>query len=163
MQITLTNEDMKLARELAQTRRSESRSKGLHDYRYDRSKSGEDVDYLGALGEIALAKALGEDPALTEGTFKAADHVDRWELPIQVRATDRLDGRLIIRSNDDPDHWYVLVTIDGPVATIGCMIDGKSVQSREAWRGPARDVDDVYWFVPRGSGMEISHYLRLRN
>jgi hypothetical protein len=53
---------------------------------------------------MAVAKALGVSMRLQQGTYKAAD----LGQAVQVRATFKPTGDLILRPGDNPAHVYVL-------------------------------------------------------
>lgn len=99
---------------------------------------------LGACGELAVCKALNRywDPRLN--TFhNVADIGD----DIEVRSTDRDGGCLIVRENDPPERWYVLVTGEPPSLTVRGYIKGSKAR-RDEW---VRDPHDhrAAWFVPQ--------------
>ncbi len=63
------------------------------------------LDVTGAVGELAVAKALGLYPGFTVGTFKLPD-VGAF----QVRTTRCAGGRLLIRPGDADEDLFVLVS-----------------------------------------------------
>ena len=86
-------------------RRTESIRQNLRGSKVSDSGWGADVE--GALAEMAFCKATGVYWEPTVNTFKAPDVGDL----IQIRGTSYQEGRLIVRSGDDPFHIFVLVTI----------------------------------------------------
>jgi len=64
---------------------------------------------LGCMAEAAVAAHLGIPYDGSVNRFHGAPDVG----PFEVRATDRPDGRLILRDNDHDDRPYVLCTGDG--------------------------------------------------
>ena len=106
--VTLTKEELLWGKHIGETRYSESRKKNLKN----KIPGGySEYDTLGALGEIAAAKALGISLNEIEGTFKGAD----LGFNLQVRTTEHARGHLIIRKGDNPKqgdnpkHAYILV------------------------------------------------------
>lgn len=77
------------------------------------------IDMEGAMAEMAYAKAMGVYWPAGVGTFKAPDVGS-----VQVRATERHDNSLIIRSNDKDEDVYVLVTGSAPQYNIVGWIRG---------------------------------------
>ena len=103
-------------------------------------------EVVGACGEMALCKAMNWFFSPTVNTFHGTPDVgDRWE----VRATDREDGSLIIRDNDDDDRWYVLVTGEPPVMEIKGYIQGSAAKRSEWLRNP--NGHRLAWFVPQSA------------
>lgn len=101
---------------------------------------------IGACGEIAFCKGLGKFWSPTVNTFHAIADVGK---NIEVRATARDDGSLIVRDNDDPDRWYVLVTGEPPVMTIRGRIRGRDAKRDEYLRNPHGHRQA--WFVPQSA------------
>jgi hypothetical protein len=55
---------------------------------------------------------------------------------------------LMIRDNDNPDHFYVLVTGKAPVYRIVGYIKGSDVKKRKEWRKNWGNRGEA-WFVPQ--------------
>lgn len=103
MLVTLTWQEIRLAAEVGVTRRIVSmRDNRLNAAGY-RGNEPWDVDILGAMGEVAVAKALCLYWSPSVNTFKLPDVGD-----LHVRATRYGTGKLIVRPND-PDGTYLLV------------------------------------------------------
>jgi len=102
MIITLSAEDLEVGRREGIRRHVHSRQRGLKSNFYD---EGNEMDVLGAQGEIAAAQCLWIPFEPKVDTFKAAD----IGVNLQVRTTPRSNGRLIIKKGDNPDHIYILV------------------------------------------------------
>jgi|GEM_PF-5266780 hypothetical protein len=66
-------------------------------------------DVMGATAEVAFAALLNEPSQARCGSFKEADHIDRRGRHWQVRSTNRGDGDLIVRKDENPDHFYALM------------------------------------------------------
>ena len=102
-------------------------------------------EVVGAAGERAFAKARGTYWDGSVNTFHHVPDVGQWE----VRATDRPDGSLIIRDNDDPSRWYALVIADPPRFTIAGAILGAHARRPEWLRDPHGHRPS--WFVPQSA------------
>ena len=61
MRIILTEEELDQCKHAASNRSNYARSSKIKNQRVDQSKSDKDVDYIGMVGELAVAKALGLD------------------------------------------------------------------------------------------------------
>lgn len=66
------------------------------------------IHVIGALGEMAAAKALGVYFDATVGTFKSRPDLEG----IEVRTRTNHDWDLLVRDNDDPEAVFLLVTGD---------------------------------------------------
>jgi hypothetical protein len=98
---TLSEEEIQAGKRLGNRRYKESRKQGLKQSIKNYSV---EIDYLGAWGEIAVAKALGIEFIPTVNTFKAAD----IGVNLQVRTTDWPNGHLLVKDRDNDDHIYIL-------------------------------------------------------
>lgn len=148
MQVSLSTWEYKAAVDLANARMAISNDRNLnHSSTYARTyaeRVREEV--VGACGEMALCKAMNWFFSPTVNTFhNTADVYDRWE----VRATERSDGSLIVRDNDNEERWYVLVTGDPPVMTIRGYILGADARRDEWLRNP--HGHRPAWFVPQSA------------
>lgn len=149
IKVVLTPEEHGVCIDAVQTRMSESKKQGLnHATTYSRTDEKRiEEETVGACGEMALAKALGL------GGFKPAVNTfhNVTDLPanIEVRATRRTNGRLIIRDNDPSDRWYFLVVGEPPVMNIVGFILGKDAK-RELWLTNPNGYRPA-WFVPQSA------------
>jgi len=149
--VTLTKSEMRMAEAVGRTRTAESRQQGLtpileNDTQEYNSEAQEYRDRMGALGEIAVAKAFNVFFPGHVNVGKEIPDVYDWE----VRATDDPDNRLIIRPRDKLDRIYILVCVgeEGRCWVRG-YFDAKNLTEarKRAWefdpgnRGPG-------WFIP---------------
>jgi hypothetical protein len=103
------------------------------------------VQVEGALGEIAVAKAIDRYWDMSVNTFKRADIGEK----IQVRTRSKHSYDLIIRDNDNPNHVYVLVTGVGPEFYIrGWCYGHEGVKEEYASRYGGYDLA---YFVPQSA------------
>jgi hypothetical protein len=72
---------------------------------------------------------------------------------IQVRTTDRDDGRLILRERDFPGHWYVFVVGTPPVMSVRGYVYGCDAQRPEYSADP-QDWGNA-WFVSQRALLTI--------
>jgi hypothetical protein len=103
-EIRLRDEEIQAATQVAVLRvvnslDRQNTTKGLPRYSFD-------IDVLGALGEMAVARYLGYGSELSVDTFKDIPDVGKFE----VRATQYENGHLILRKGDPGDRAYILVT-----------------------------------------------------
>lgn len=148
MIVELTAWEYKSAVDLANTRMAISNDRGLNHASTYRRSYAERVreETVGACGEMALCKAKNWFFSPTVNTFHGTPDVgDRWE----VRATERQDGSLIIRDNDDEFRWYVLVVGEPPVMRIAGYIRGFEAKRDEWLRDP--HGHRPAWFVPQSA------------
>jgi len=97
----------------------------------------------GYCAEIAVSKALDAYYGGGEG-FKNADVMTA----VQVRWITKDNYRLIVRSADNTNDDYVLVSGAAPDFTIKGYIEGKEAKSSKYLDNPGNDRPDA-WFVPQ--------------
>ena len=98
----------------------------------------------GACGELAYAKARGIYYEPRVNTFKAPDFGSN----VQIRTRSDHNYDLLIRDNDKPDHYYVLVTGTLPTYRIVGYILGADAMAQPAWRKNWGGRGEA-WFVPQ--------------
>jgi hypothetical protein len=106
---------------------------------------------LGAIGECAFAKWNGVYWSRDVNTFK--DVADVGEYEVRTRAKSHWD--LIIRSDDPPERFYVLVTTapEMPVFKVHGYILGADAQRDEFKQNYGGHGEA--WFVPQKELLEI--------
>jgi hypothetical protein len=99
----------------------------------------------GACGEIAYAKWRGVyfDPRIN--SYKGAD----FGTNVQIRTRSNHDYELLIRDNDNPEHFYVLVTGMAPTYRVVGWIKGSDAMKPE-WRKDWGGRGEA-WFVPHSA------------
>ena len=131
VKIDLTEEEVLDAMRHGDERHAESRRSSRRDRFGMKKEDRIDVDYVGAIGEQIVAKAIGIEPEFRIGNFKGPD----LRGFIQVRATDNLSHSLIIRSNDNKDHVYALAyAVPDRGFFFGGWIWGVDGMSGQFWR-----------------------------
>jgi len=99
---------------------------------------------VGCCAELAMGKLVDRYFIPEVGTFH---HKPDCLHDIEVRATARLDGRLIVRDNDANDRRYVFCTVTGNVVNIvGWMFGHEAKQP--AFLSNPNDYRPA-WFVPQ--------------
>lgn len=101
-------------------------------------------DILGASGERAWCKWRG---TYWDGSVDTFHRTPDTHGNVEIRTTQRDDGSLILRDNDDPTRWYVLVTGQPPTLTVRGYIKGTNGRRPEYERNP--NGHRLAWFVPQ--------------
>lgn len=109
-----------------------------------------DIHVQGAMGEICVSKVMDRYSKFSVDTFKAADISEN----IQVRTSPRHDYKLRILPNDNPEHYYVLVTGTGPVYCVRGWIKGSEGKREEYIMAP--NNRPPAYFVPQHKLYPIS-------
>ncbi len=102
------------------------------------------IDIEGALGEMAVAKALNLYAGLPINNYKDAD-IGQYH----VRATELDDGCLIVRPEDKLDCMYILVTGRNGKYVVRGQIEGYDATDKRFWRSP--NGRPGAWFVPQSA------------
>ena len=101
-------------------------------------------EVLGCLGEIAFAKYRQKEKFVPEiNTFHKQADVDQ----VEVRATDKEDGSLIVRENDVYDRTFVLAIVKENSVVLAGWLKGFEAQKSEHVRNP--HGHRPAWFVPQ--------------
>jgi hypothetical protein len=136
MIIELTPVEMLFAASAATVRRETGMADGM-----DKNKHAEIsdwyTDFIGAQGEISYARWSGQYWGGRNRSFKEPDVG-----LVQVRATHRLDGHLIIRPNDKKVERYVFVVVSRGRCRIVGWMDSNAAKQDRYWRKDS-------WWVPQ--------------
>lgn len=127
MKVQLTLVEVMLASYAGTLRRVEAIKKNREN-NHGISENLWETDILGCLGEMAVAKAFGFYWGGNLGTFKNPDLPGR----VQVRATSKRDGRLIVRLDDHVEDAYVLTIVNVPYCQIMGWLTGMEAK-KEGW------------------------------
>lgn len=137
IEVLLTKPELRIARVVA-----DGREEGAQAHGWKHTAHGEGIvngyvsHYLGARGEMALAKALNIYWSGTVGQLGCRDVG-----PFQVRASDKFTSRLILHPNDCDAHVFFLVTgTSQEPATDLFVIHG--------WLNASEGKKDEYWCDP---------------
>jgi len=113
-------------------------------------------DIESACSEIAFAKYSGIYWGGSVNTFKAPDVG-----LAQVRHTQHKTGRLIIRHNDSPTDYYVLVIGTHPDYTVHGYILGSEGMKDEYLDNPIKTEKGEAFFVPQRALLDIDDLVKL--
>lgn len=135
MRITLTNQELQLATEIANERQRVQRGAGRRDAKV--IESGLDADLQGTKAELAVALAfdLKWDGKLLEikDWFRWRDEGNDVS-GLEVRSTKHRAGRLILHPSDKDTSPYVFVrSHDEPTFEIVGWIWGRNGKKKEYW------------------------------
>jgi hypothetical protein len=114
-------------------------------YGADADTNGWQLDITGTLGEWAYAKASGLFWPGGEQEHRGGDVAH-----VQVRATTRRDGGLLIRPGDDDACLYVLVCGTPPTFLIAGGMVGRDAK-QDQYRLHRDDGRPPCWIVPQES------------
>lgn len=154
IQITLTREEQVEAARTAHERHLSQRETGRVDFKSRPEDDGRMLDLLGSLAEQAVASALGLP---WDGKFKPIAEWDVWRREghdvsgLEVKATKRFNGSLILHETSRPELPAVLAVVDSSsvVNLVGWCFTHEGKQAKH-WR------EDV----PRPCFMVSQSYLR---
>ncbi len=138
--IMLSVDDMRTCLACAQDRLMQSLHKGLKDRLWEKPWVEAFVPHLyGAMGELAVAKALNIFPALHTNEFSGgkSDLIYKGYL-LEVRHRKLAKHDLIVRPGDPNERLYVLTTGDGPEVLIHGFSPGskaKQEKFKKNWGG----------------------------
>lgn len=127
-------------RAVAERRNAEQRAAGQVDGLVaTHSKSSLDADVEGALGEYAVAQAMGLE---WDGAFLEHRDWQRWRTEghdvsgVEVRTTTHSNGRLIVQPHNPDDSPYVLVVLtrDHTRADLRGWLWGHEVKHHANWQ-----------------------------
>lgn len=133
LNVTLSEEEFRYCRDEAARRKKSGDTRKLNHastyQRTDEERIAQEVG--GCCAEYAVRKLLGAELVLPFDTFhKIPDILPDWE----IRHTRHQNGRLIVRSNDDDDRRYVLVTGDPPELEVRGWLRGhEAKQEKFRW------------------------------
>lgn len=139
MLVKLTTMEMLIATSLGTARHMQSVSRT--PTRGQSKDTSLDSHIVGAMGEMAAAKAMGIYPGFTVNNFDGPD----MGKDIQIRACR--EGRLIIAKHDKSDQKYVLVTGHAPELNVVGWIWGGDAKS-EQWLFDPKNNRPPAYFVP---------------
>ena len=149
VRIQLTRAEMEFAVGVGVQRSMDDIFAGCRDTYNLKVGMGWQCSIEGALGEQAVAKLLGVHWDGSIGNFAAKD-VGAY----QVRATARLDGRLILHPGDADDDKWILVRGEAPNLIVGPWCYGREGKLQADWSDPGKNGRPAF-FVPRGIMRDI--------
>lgn len=124
MRIILTDEELEQCKDAADRRTKYARSRNITNQRFAKDKSDRGVDYIGMVGEMAVAKALGLEMDLEKvGVDYGIDFMYR-NLPIDVKTRSHPKTELIFKSMEYFKSQVAVVAKFKPencVEILGCI------------------------------------------
>lgn len=156
MEVKLSEMEIRMAALVGLERYLKSRASSLQDaHGYNQVGASALVnDITAACAEVACAKGLKRYWGGPVGNFKGPD-VGKY----QVRYTDRVDGCLIIRTNDDDLSFFILVTGNIPQFNIRGYIQASVAKGNSIWLQDPNERPEA-WFVPQSELTPIGSILK---
>lgn len=140
--VTLNHSEMLIGSYVGARRRTESMLKGFKEkLNKVAADMGWNRDIEGAFAEMAVAKHLNIYYNFSVNTFKAPDVG-----PFQVRHTEIMGGRLILRPDDSDQQAFYLVVGTSPTMYVVGWIYGRDGKKDE-WYCPK--PEPPCWMVPQ--------------
>jgi hypothetical protein len=164
LRVTLTLSEREHAVKVGVARHAEHERAGRRDAKVDR-RSGESVHIQGALAEASVAVALALE---WDGKFKRLEEWKEWRKAggdvgggLEVKATDRKDGSLLLQKHNESDNGFVLVVT--PRRTYPTMFlvgwkFGEEIRQQVFWD---KDMPRPCWRVPQGCLRSVRSLARL--
>lgn len=145
--VMLTEVEQRMAIQSGQERRLQSAAQKLKDKDFGLSITGRrwDIDIEGAAAEMAYAKFRDFYWGGHVGSFKGADVGS----VAQIRSSIHPDAHLILRDNDNPQHFYILVVGQMPAYEIAGWIPGQLAMSPQYRRDPGPNDGPPCFMVPQ--------------
>lgn len=144
MDVQLTLSEISTAANVGVRRRLASLAQSLRD-KGGVVKHEWEMDIIGAIGELSVAKGLG--------LYWPAG-VNTWKLPdvgaLHVRTTTHADGRLLIRPNDGYGIYILVVVGRVGQARLAGWIDFKDVRNPEWFTQPDANRPGC-WAIPQSA------------
>lgn len=159
MQITLNENELEKALEIASLRNQSQRSANRPDGKV--MASSIDADIMGAEGELAVSKALNLP---WSGKWLPIPLWDSWKHDgndvgkIEVRTTNYKTGRLILHHSDKDNSPYLLVIANKPEFRLAGWKWGKEGKNSSYWR---KNVPRPCYMVPQEKLDSIDSLLEL--
>ncbi len=144
-EVNLTEIELDMARVVGGSRMRESRKSGRSNMHGLKSRDQE-IDFLGACGEMAAAKYYGIYFFPSINNFKDPDVAG-----MQIRCGSQAGYSLIVREDDADDCPFVLVTADNISLgqfTVHGWLFGSEAKANPKWKR-AHNEREAAWFVPR--------------
>lgn len=141
--VHLSMEEMAMVSLVSGLRRGESKTNGRQDNHGFNGESAWDIEIEGCAAEMAYCKMRGQYWNGSVCSFKEADAGKN----VQIRHTTLENGSLIVREDDNEDHFYVLVTGRAPVLKVCGWIRGSEAKQEQFRRAP--NGREAAFFVPQ--------------
>lgn len=164
---TLNFERMMKAVEHSYIRMFESEKKNLnHASTYKRNFNERMTqEVVGVLGELAVLDFLNIKSGPLVNTYHKIADAGK---DVEARATNKLDGHLILRDNDDPERRYIFCTVDYNAVRLIGWSKGKDGMKEEYFRSEKK-IKSMYknprvlrpaWFIPQNVLRDMKEFKR---
>lgn len=160
MLITLSEEDINYATQIANLRNQSQRQAGRTDGLVKGSSLGRDLQ--GAQSELAVSKILNLP---WDGKFLPISIWDQWKHEgndvgkLEIRSTDRDNGRLILHPGDKDLSPYLLVLSNNhPTYQLAGWTFGKDGKQSKYWR---ENVPRPCFMVPQSDLRSVKELLNI--
>lgn len=140
--VRLTPHELFMAANVGLRRQVSSLVAGRQDRHGLNPDDGWRVHIEGACGELAVAKFLGKYWDGSVDTFRSLPDLDN----VEIRTRSKHYYELLIRTDDDPDKVYILVTGTAPNYRVRGWMKGRDAQ-RDEWL-QNHGGREAAWFVP---------------
>lgn len=162
---TLNFERMMKAVEHSYIRMFESEKKNLnHATTYQRNFNERMTqEVVGILGELAVLDFLNINSDPLVNTYHNVADAGK---DVESRATNKLDGHLILRDNDDPERRYIFCTVDYKAVKLIGWSKGKDVMKEEYFRSEQK-IKSMYknprvlrpaFFIPQNALKDMKEF-----
>lgn len=143
--VKLSMEEMAMVSLISGLRRGESKTNGRKDNHGFSGEQAWDIEIEGCAAEMAYCKMRGQYWNGSVCSFKEADAGSN----VQIRHTTLPKGSLIVREDDNEEHYYVLVTGRAPTLHVCGWIRGKEAKQAQFRRAP--NGREAAYFVPQNA------------
>lgn len=139
IQIFLTDEEKRQAVEEGLRRQTVNRKNNIKGRNGGPTtgKKSLDIDILGAVGEMAVAKYMDMKKDLYKEKEPIRGSSDLlYDIDVKTRSKHYYD--LIVQKNENPNKKYILVTIENKIILIHGWIYASKAMDKKYWSDPAR-------------------------
>lgn len=140
--VTLTRSEFEMAVFVGAQRHVDNLLSGRADQKKEPPEGEWERHVRGAIGEQVVAKRYGKYWSGELGDIKADDVGT-----LQVRATWRDNGHLIMHDSDKDHRIYILVTGRGPTFNLRGWLFGRDCKFKKWW--PGRNPDRPAYWLPQ--------------
>ena len=148
IRVVLSDEQLNEALEVKKLRRADSIRRGCKDKHGIKPEHTDASEVLGAEAEYAFTLAMHITWSKSVGTFKHKPDAILKTIPIEVRGSTFYKARLIHRSDDSPDRYFVLVVkVNRNTFDVVGWIKGEDAR-RDIWLDNPSNRGEC-WMVPQ--------------
>ena len=138
VKVRLKASDIARAKKVSNDKQEHFRQKQQPDTKKIANRPGDEIDFEGALAELAVARATGlqwHAEYYSQQEYKSLRHVLHDVGDLEVRETTHSDGHLILRKRQIcPFSPYVLVILEKRLARLVGWCLGKEGRCKKNWK-----------------------------